>query len=157
MRTRERRATALKRDSLITSRPWSAPRRARRRDPQYSTFTPTVRQAAWRRWTLLAMLAHALLAVIAATERAEHPPPPGELISLTYNEIPPLHQEDHRPRPPTHRSAGLITLATTPSTPGPRQPLLPPTNAAHMITIYGWSTRRSSLTSPYLAVRRSGA
>jgi hypothetical protein len=26
-----------------------------------------------------------------------------------------------------------------------------------MITIYGWSTRRSSLTSPYLAVRRSGA
>jgi hypothetical protein len=32
------------------------------------------------------MLAHALLAVIAATERAEHPPP-GELITLTCNEI----------------------------------------------------------------------
>ena len=44
------------------------------------------RWVAWRRWTLLAMLAHALLAVIAATERAEHPPP-GELIALTCNEI----------------------------------------------------------------------
>jgi SRSO17 transposase len=40
----------------------------------------------WRRWTLLAMLAHALLAVIAATERAQHPPPAG-LIALTCNEI----------------------------------------------------------------------
>ncbi len=44
------------------------------------------RWLARRRWTLLAMLAHALLAVIAATERAEHPPL-GELISLTCNEI----------------------------------------------------------------------
>ena len=41
------------------------------------------RWLAWRRWTLLAMLAHALLAVIAATEH----PPPGELIPLTCNEI----------------------------------------------------------------------
>ncbi len=40
----------------------------------------------WRRWTLLAMLAHALLVVIAATERAQHPPQPG-LIALTCNEI----------------------------------------------------------------------
>jgi SRSO17 transposase len=40
----------------------------------------------WRRWTLLAMLAHALLAVIAATERAQRPPP-SELIALTCNEI----------------------------------------------------------------------
>ena len=37
----------------------------------------------WRRWTLLA---HALLAVIAATERAERPPPRG-LIPLACNEI----------------------------------------------------------------------
>jgi len=44
------------------------------------------RWLAWRRWTLLAMLAHALLAVIAATERAQQPPP-GELIALTCNEI----------------------------------------------------------------------
>jgi SRSO17 transposase len=44
------------------------------------------RWLAWRRWTILAMLAHALLAVIAATERAQHPPPHG-LIALTCNEI----------------------------------------------------------------------
>lgn len=44
------------------------------------------RWLAWRRWTILAMLAHALLAVIAATERAQHPPPAG-LIALTCNEI----------------------------------------------------------------------
>lgn len=40
----------------------------------------------WRRWTLLAMLAHALLAVLAASERA-HKPPPNGLIALTCNEI----------------------------------------------------------------------
>lgn len=44
------------------------------------------RWLAWRRWTLLAMLAHALLAVIAATECAQRPAPDG-LIALTCNEI----------------------------------------------------------------------
>jgi hypothetical protein len=39
-----------------------------------------------RRWTLLAMLAHALLAVIAAREHTQNPPPIG-LIALTCNEI----------------------------------------------------------------------
>ena len=38
-----------------------------------------------RRWTLLAMAAHALLAVLAATERADTPP--AGLIALTCNEI----------------------------------------------------------------------
>ena len=40
----------------------------------------------WRRWTLLAMLAHALLAVIAANEHTDHPEPTG-LVALTCNEI----------------------------------------------------------------------
>ena len=40
----------------------------------------------WRRWTLLAMLAHALLAVIAAHEHAERPTL-ADLIALTCNEI----------------------------------------------------------------------
>ena len=44
------------------------------------------RWLAWRRWTLMAMLAHALLAVIAAVERIQHPPPES-LIALTCNEI----------------------------------------------------------------------
>src|SRR3954466_14230884 len=40
----------------------------------------------WRRWTLLAMLAHALLAVITAVER-EHRPADTGLIALTCAEI----------------------------------------------------------------------
>jgi hypothetical protein len=40
----------------------------------------------WRRWTLLAMLAHALLVVLTAGEHAAGPPPPG-LIPLTCNEL----------------------------------------------------------------------
>lgn len=44
------------------------------------------RWTSWRRWTLLAMLAHALLAVIAAHEHTERPAPTG-LIALTCNEI----------------------------------------------------------------------
>src|SRR5215210_7954518 len=40
----------------------------------------------WRRWTLLAMLAHALLVVLAAGEHAAAPPPAG-LIPLTCNEL----------------------------------------------------------------------
>jgi SRSO17 transposase len=44
------------------------------------------RWTSWRRWTLLAMVAHALLAVIAAREHALRPAPDG-LIALTCNEI----------------------------------------------------------------------
>src|SRR3954471_3376073 len=40
----------------------------------------------WRRWTLLAMLAHALLVVLAAGEHAAGPPPVG-LVPLTCNEL----------------------------------------------------------------------
>ena len=44
------------------------------------------RWASWRRWTLLAMIANALLAVIAANEHADHPAPTG-MIALTCSEI----------------------------------------------------------------------
>ena len=40
----------------------------------------------WRRWTLLAMLAHALLAVLAAHESTDRPAPAG-MIALTCSEI----------------------------------------------------------------------
>ena len=43
------------------------------------------RWTSWQRWTLLVMLAHALLAVIAA-DTGYNPRPPG-LITLTCNEI----------------------------------------------------------------------
>lgn len=44
------------------------------------------RWGSWQRWTVLAMLAYAYLAVLAATERIRHHPPAG-LIPLTCNEI----------------------------------------------------------------------
>ncbi len=44
------------------------------------------RWTSWQRWTLLAMTAHALLAVIAAGEHTNRPAPAG-LIALTCNEI----------------------------------------------------------------------
>jgi SRSO17 transposase len=44
------------------------------------------RWTSWRRWTLFAMTAHALLAVIAANEHTNRPAPAG-LIALTCNEI----------------------------------------------------------------------
>jgi hypothetical protein len=52
----------------------------------------------WQRWTLLAMTAHALLAVITANEHTERPTPTG-LIALTCNEIRRLftvHVNEHR-------------------------------------------------------------
>ena len=44
------------------------------------------RWASWHRWTTLAMLAHAFLAVATATER-DHTPTPTGLIALTVNEF----------------------------------------------------------------------
>jgi SRSO17 transposase len=44
------------------------------------------RWRSWYRWTTLAMLAHAFLAVATATERDTHPTPTG-LITLTVNEF----------------------------------------------------------------------
>jgi SRSO17 transposase len=64
----------------------------------------------WQRWTILAMLAHAFLAVTAATERSQ--PVPDELIPLTCNEIqhllnahatPPVPNRHHRLRWSTWR------------------------------------------------------
>ena len=44
------------------------------------------RWTSWHRWTTLAMLAHAFLAVATATERHSQPTPTG-LIALTVNEF----------------------------------------------------------------------
>jgi hypothetical protein len=44
------------------------------------------RWTSWHRWTILAMLAHAFLAVTVATARADTTAPP-ELIALTANEM----------------------------------------------------------------------
>jgi SRSO17 transposase len=44
------------------------------------------RWRSWYRWTTLAMVAHAVLVVLAATDRTRHPPPAG-LVGLTCNEV----------------------------------------------------------------------
>jgi SRSO17 transposase len=44
------------------------------------------RWRSWYRWTTLAMVAHAVLVVLAATHRRRHPPSAG-LIGLTCNEV----------------------------------------------------------------------
>jgi SRSO17 transposase len=57
------------------------------------------RWSPWRRWTLIAMLAHGPLAVIAMTEYAQDSSPAG-LIPLTCNEVaPPTQPADHRTLP----------------------------------------------------------
>jgi SRSO17 transposase len=50
----------------------------------------------WRRWTLLAMVAHALLAVIAAREHTERPAPDGLIVPSTV-----CHQRPARPLSPS--------------------------------------------------------
>jgi len=53
-----------------------------------STNIKVCRWTSWQRWTILAMLAYAYLAIVAATERAETPSPQeSSLIALTCNEI----------------------------------------------------------------------
>jgi hypothetical protein len=47
---------------------------------------PQRRWTSWHRWTTLAMLAHAFLAVATVTER-DTAPVPGGLIALTVNEF----------------------------------------------------------------------
>ena len=98
------------------------------------------RWTSWHRWTTLAMLAHAFLAVATATERDTRPTPTG-LIALTVNEFRRLFDAlllatNHTIDQP----AGLVTLAPTTPTPSPPMPL--PTTRTPMITNYGCSTKR---------------
>ena len=82
------------------------------------------RWTSWRRWTLLAMLAHALLAVLAANEHDRPTRTRPGMIALTCNEIRRLFtilvvEPARAPACPLAWS----TLATTPPTPRPHQPL----------------------------------
>ena len=57
------------------------------------------RWTSWRRWTLLAMLAHALLAVIAANEHTDRPAPGRADRADLQRDPPPAHRPGHRTRP----------------------------------------------------------
>src|SRR4029079_1566412 len=81
----------------------------------------------WRRWTLLAMIGHALLAVLAATAHADRPAPAG-MIALTANEnLRLLIVLIVEPAPRCALPRGLVFLAPPPSTPRPHLPLPAPT------------------------------
>jgi hypothetical protein len=74
----------------------------------------------WYRNTTLVMLAHAILTVIAARERAHRPPADQKLIPLTVNEIRRLFGNS-LPPPPTPSTTGWPGPAGADSTkPGPR-------------------------------------
>ena len=100
------------------------------------------RWTSWHRWTTLAMLAHAFLAVATATER-DHPTGHHRTDYLDRQRIsPPLR----RPAPGRrHTITTLLAwsrLASTTPTPSPPMPL--PTTRTPMITIYGCSTTGAS-------------
>jgi hypothetical protein len=70
------------------------------------------RWTSWHRWTTLAMLAHAFLAVATAIER-DHAPAPTGLIAMTVNEFRRLFDPYNSPpaRPSTACSPGLTGAA----------------------------------------------
>jgi hypothetical protein len=116
------------------------------------------RWTSWRRWTLLAMLAHALLAVLTATEHT-HAPAQAGLIALTCNEIRRLFTtiitEPTRTEPWPAHTPGRIGDDATNTAPAPAITSAKKTRN-HVITIYGWSTSRVSVPSqvPGLVLRR---
>ena len=61
------------------------------------------RWKSWHRWTTLAMLAHAFLAVVTAIERA-HAPAPASMIELTVNEFRRLFDAIHLRQNPSTES-----------------------------------------------------
>jgi hypothetical protein len=104
------------------------------------------RWISWQRWTLLAMFAHALLAVIAARSDADVDTRNTDnrnsdsLIALTCNEIRRLFStliaDLHTPAP-VHWPGSAWRRRHQPR---PDQPLLPP-GPPNAIAIYGWSIR----------------
>jgi SRSO17 transposase len=77
------------------------------------------RWTSWHRWTTLAMLAHAFLAVATAIER-DHQPAPAGLIELTVNEFRRLFDALllDAPQPPGPPTTRLVAMETTTSIPG---------------------------------------
>ena len=90
------------------------------------------RWTSWHRWTTLAMLAHAFLAVATATERDAQPTPDRTDHVDRQRISPSLRRSAPRHPPHHHDPAGLVTLATTTPIPSPSIPL--PTTRTPMIT-----------------------
>jgi hypothetical protein len=93
------------------------------------------RWRSWYRWTTLAMLAHALLVVLAATHRTRHPPP-SDLIGLTCNELRHLFAALlARPAADAAPSAALVCVAAPTSGPRPHLPLPPASQRTMKVTV----------------------
>jgi hypothetical protein len=95
----------------------------------------------------MAMIGHALLAVLAATARADQPAPTG-MIALTLPEIRRLFIA-LTPQPAHAKACPLAwsSLAATSATPRPPPALPAPTgNSPMAVTIYNWSTNPQSLS-----------
>lgn len=88
------------------------------------------RWTSWHRWTVLAMLAHAFLAVTAATARAKSHPMPGLIAFNRERDPTPVHPTAPPHRPPHRTPTALVQVATPP--PGPSTRLSPPASSAQL-------------------------
>jgi hypothetical protein len=99
------------------------------------------RWTSWHRWTSLAMLAHAFLAITAVIARAETPSPQG-LIVLTANGVRHLFTRlIHRPLHTARHTLEWSQRRRRHQAPSPRMPPWPADRSTRMITNYGWSTK----------------
>jgi SRSO17 transposase len=97
------------------------------------------RWTSWHRWTTLAMLAHAFLAVATAAEH-DHTPHAGRTHRTHRPRVPaPLRRAPAHPQTQPRQAPRLVDLATTTSSPSPRLPLQ--ATREPMITNYGCRTR----------------
>jgi hypothetical protein len=102
------------------------------------------RWTSWHRWTTLAMLTHAFLAVTTA-HRTRPVTSNGRADRAHRQRVPPtLRCPPARHRSHDRHPAGLVTMAPTTPSPSPRMPL--PMQNPTMITNYGCSTRSPSCT-----------
>ena len=89
----------------------------------------------WHRWTILALLAHAFLSVLAQPSPATATQHDDLLIPLTRNEIRRLFTGlCQQPAAPA-TAAALVPMATTTSGHRPSLPLPPTSPDTHMITL----------------------
>jgi hypothetical protein len=104
-------------------------------EPQVRRYT------SWARWTVLAMLANAFLAVLAAEQHdtGRHRRDPADLPG----DSPPARHDALRTRPPERSPLGLVHLATTTPTPRPHLPL-PATSHSNGMKIPAHGLTRAS-------------
>lgn len=100
------------------------------------------RWTSWHRWTTLAMLAHAFLAVATADERDRVPAPDGPDRAHRRRVPTALRRAPTRRHPQHRHPARLVTMAKTTPSPRPGQPL--PTQRTTVTSIYGCSTNGAS-------------